>query len=274
MSEVCPSQGDLVGRELGRIATQYREAEYLRGYMQAVLGQVEEAALAICAIPSFFDINTAVGEQLTFLGKRMGFPRCHCVCDPSPVIGVACADTPSLFPIGGFCDGSTWLECEGVAELCLVDDEVYRAHLFARRYQMLGLFDIESLGAALKAVWGPTAWVPQAKNGKVVVAPGRDLTTAEAQRLLVTLRAIPVAPGIGIAMHFGAAPIAGFGEGWAGFCDAVPQDPVFGVACADTPSARPIVGFCQDGTWVNCLPPPAAAGHLLCPVDIDPYVCP
>ena len=276
MSELCPAKGELVATELVRIATQYREAERLRGYMAAVLAQIEDIARATCAIPSFFDLRTAVGEQLTFLGKRMGFPRCHCVCNTRPVIGFACDDPAQapLFPIVGFCDDGAWLGCGGVSDLCISDDEVYRAHLYARRYQMLGLFDIESLGAALKHVWGLTAWIPQASGGQVVISPGRELTASETQRLLITLRALPIAPGIGIALHFGSNMIAGFGEGWFGFCSQVPQQPVFGFDCEAGPNARPIAGFCDaDGVWVNCAPPIVSEGYWLCPVVVDPYAC-
>ncbi|TNC14930.1 DUF2612 domain-containing protein [Methylobacterium terricola] len=274
MIDACPSTGDLVAVELGRIATQYREAEHLRGYMTAALSQVEEIARVTCAIPDYFDIRTAVGEQLTFLGKRMGFPRCHCVCDSRPVVGFACETQTTPYAIVGFCEDSTWLGCDGYAEICLSDDEVYRAHLYARRYQMLGLFDLQSLGAAVRAVWGNAAWIPQAGAGRVVLAPGRDLTTAETQRLSVTLRALPIAPGVGIAMHYGPAPIAGFGAGWAGFCDSVPDQIVVGFDCADEPSQRPIGGFCTDAVWTACAPSVVPAGYWLCPVPIDPYACP
>lgn len=276
MSAGCPASGDLVAVELARIATEYREADRLRGYMAAVLKQIEDIARATCAIPDYFDLNTAVGEQLTFVGKRMGFPRCHCVCNARPVIGFACDDPAqaALFPIVGFCDEGAWLGCGGVSDLCINDDEVYRAHLFARRYQMLGLFDIQSLGAALKNVWGPTAWIPQAGDGRVVIAPGRALTNSETSRLLITLRALPIAPGISIAIHFGDQKIAGFGAGWFGFCSSVPSQKVFGFDCEDGPNARPIAGFCDpDGTWVNCAPPVVSEGYWLCPVPVDPYSC-
>jgi hypothetical protein len=203
--------------------------------MAAALDQVEQIALSTCAIPDHFDLATAVGEQLTFIGKRMGFLRCHCVCNTRPVFGFVCENTPSLHPLVGFCEEGIWLGCDGNSDICLTNDEVYRAHLLARRYQMLGLYDIESLGAALHHVWGATAWIPEAKRGKVVVSPGRDLTSYETQLLPVTLRVLPIAPGMGIAFNFGATRIAGFGQGWA--------------------------GFCENAVW-------------LCPTDIDPYACP
>lgn len=228
--------GSLVESELGKKATQYREAERLIGYMRAVLGQIEVAARAIHAIPDAFDIDSSVGDQLTLIGKRMGFSRCHCVCDATPLYGFVCDDAPSLIPLVGPCEEGSWLGCDGVTDLCISDDEVFRAHLYARRYQMLGLFDIDSLTTALRTIWGPTAWVPEASRGLVTIAPGRALTAAEAQRLSITARVLPIAPGMSLGVHLGSSPILGFGEGWAGPCETPP-------------------------------------GVMLCPTILDPYAC-
>lgn len=228
-----------VAEAIGKVRTQYREAERMLAYFAAVLSQIDDAINATTAIPSFFDLDTAVGDQLTKLGKRLGFPRCHCVCDATPLVGFACSTPLPGPPVVGFCGEGTWRGCGGVSSLCISDDEAYRGHLKARRYQMLGLYDLPSLGAALRSIWGPTAWIPQAQAGRVVLAPGRDLTPAEAQRFSITLRVLPIAPTMEIAAHFGAAPIAGFGVGWAGFC---------------TPGS-------------------AAVGNWLCPAVIDPYGC-
>lgn len=231
----CPAQGDLVEIEIDRIATQYREAQRLIGYMRAVFGEVEDAARAGCAIPENFDILNAVGEQLTFIGKRMGFPRCHCICVPTPVLGFSCGvDEP--IPIAGACEEATWLSCHdgGAGDLCIYDDEAYRAHLLARRYQMLGLFDWASLRTAIQSVWGSPAWIVDTKPGRVVISPGRPLSPAERARLPVTLRILPAAPGVEILMWLGSRLVAGFGTGWAG-------------ACVDA--------------------------QMLCPIKIDPYAC-
>lgn len=257
----------LVARELGRVITQYREAEHFLAYLFAVLSQVEEAARTAALLPSFFDIDTAVGEQLTFIGKRLGFPRCHCVCDAIPVFGFACEDAIPGPPIAGFCEESVWRNCGGVSDLCISDDDVYRAHLVARRYQFLGLYDIDSLTASLRALWGPTAWSPRAERGQVVIAPGRDLTAAEQQRFSITLRVLPIAPTMEIAVHYGALPVFGFGTGWAGLCDGSwfcpvvvdpyscgdpPPAPLFGFENLD--NADIVAGFGDDAsTWAACL---------------------
>lgn len=239
----CPDEGVMVEQEIDRVLTQYRESPNLLGMLRIYLGQVEEAYRAICAIPSFFDIETAVGDQLTLIGKRLGFPRCHCVCVTQPVVGFACGGAYSgPYEVVGFCEGSTWLACgeTGVSDICLDDDEVYRGFLLARRYQALGLFDIASLQAAAMHIWGGAAQVINLEAGRVCVVPGRPLTDDEILMRPIVFRALPIAPGIKSMTSNADGPIAGFGSGWIGFC-------------ADTGE--------PEAEW-------------LCPVDPHPYSCP
>lgn len=217
----CQSPGEMVEAEIDRVLTQYRESPKLLHVLRVYLGQAEEAALAACAIPSFFDIDTAIGDQLTLIGKRLGFPRCHCVCVLPPVAGFDCGGGyTGPYEIVGFCEAGTWLSCRetGVSDVCIDDDEMYRGILKARRYQALGLYDLASLQAAAMHIWGPTASVESARPGTVVVAPGRALTTAEMLARPIAFRALPVAPGIKALTSETSGIIAGFGDGWGGFC--------------------------------------------------------
>lgn len=211
----------LIDREMARIVTQYREASRLKSYAQACLTEVANCAAVICDMPRHFDLETAVGEQLTFIGERMGFPRCHCVCARRRVFGWADCPPDPRYVVGGFCEDVTFIDCvnAGVDEVCLSDDGVYRAFLKARRYDILGLFDLESLSQSLKHVWGADAWVAGMKNGAVVIAPGRTLSDEEERQIQIVARVLPVAPGVAIQIHRGPAPIFGFGDGWGGFCD-------------------------------------------------------
>ncbi len=272
----CPADGELVARELDKIATQYREATWLKAYMAAVLREIEQAGQAACDIPNHFDLLTSTGEQLTFIGKRMGFGRCHCVCVQQPVFGFKCEGHDVVMqPLVGFCEDGSWASCNeaGVGELCIYDDDVYRAHLLARRYQMLGLFDVESLTAAIRIVWGPTAWIVDAHRGRLVLSPGRPLGAEEIRRMVLTLRILPIAPGVEVRMWLRTDPIVGFGEGWAGICKPDEAPTVAGFECDDG-STPDVTGFCEENqTWARCLPPAQAAGVLLCPVRIDPYGC-
>lgn len=216
---------ELIEQHLDLIATEYRESPKLLALARFFLTQLDEVRRVTASIPSYFDLDTAVGHQLTLIGKWLGWPRCHCVCDISPVFGFDCGTESPLFKVVGFCvPDSTWIDCHeiGSSEICLYDDEVYRGYLKARRYQMTGLYDIASLEAAVRHVWGPTAWVPAAGDGRVVLSPGRALLPDEVRQLPLAVRVQPVAPGIRIRLHLPVGRIFGFGEGWGGFCDDPP----------------------------------------------------
>ncbi len=72
-------------------------------------------------MPSYFDLQSAAGDQLTLIGKRMGFPRCHCVCNIQPVFGFFCDGQSTSRPILGFCEDGSWDGCgeDGVSEICI-----------------------------------------------------------------------------------------------------------------------------------------------------------
>ncbi len=265
----CPVPGTLVEGEIDRVLTQYRESPKLLHMIRTYLGHLEQVILAICDLPSAFDIDTAVGDQLTVLGKRLGFPRCHCVCNVQPVFGFACEGTPSIDVIAGFCDdNATWADCGpfGTSDICITDDEMYRGFLRARRYQMLALFNLESLTAAVQNLFGPTATVLDAGVGRVVIAPGRELTAAEMALLQIYPRVLPVAPGIRVRFHFGALKVFGFGDGWGGFCeDWEPDGLPLMVETGDiivTENDDPIITgpLTRDAEW-------------MCAVDTHPYDC-
>jgi hypothetical protein len=240
-----------VEEAIDRVLTQYRESPNLLGLIRYDIGQIADVAVEIDSIPSFFDLDTAVGDQLTLLGKRLGWPRCHCVCTIEPVFGFACdGDNPNQ-QIIGFCEEQwpevwgdswgiirqgIWADCRaaGSGDICFDDDEVYRGYLKARRYQAIQRYQFDDLMAAMAHVWGETTNAFTFRNGTVVVSPGRALNDREQRELPVALRVLPIAPGIRIDVHLYTGPVFGFGEGWT--------------------------GFCEDAQW-------------LCPEPIDPYAC-
>src|SRR5690606_23317054 len=123
----------------------------------------------VCDLPSRFDLDTATGDQLTILGKRLGWPRSHCVCDIQPVFGFECPGVIPSQPLAGLCDpASTWAGCGefGTGEVTITDDDLYRRFLYARRRQFLGLFALDSLEAALAELFGPTAKLLDSGNGR------------------------------------------------------------------------------------------------------------
>lgn len=265
----CPERSELVETEISRVATQYREAQKFLDLMRSYLGQVADVIGAACAIPSFFDIDTSVGDQLTKLGQLLGWPRCHCVCTTQPVYGFPCDDSSPLFPVVDFCDpNGDWADCGpfGFSELCLNDDETYRLFLKVRRYQVLSLYDRDSLREAIQIFWGPTAAIMHAGNGRVVISFGRALTAAETGLLQLYPRVLPIAPGIRSRFHFGPPVVFGFGEGWGGFCEPWAPD---GLALA-TEDGTLIVTEDDEEIFTGPLTKDA---EWMCETDLRPYDC-
>ncbi len=218
----CPTPGALVEIEIDRVLTQYRESPHLLGLMRNLLGEIDDAIQSICAMPEAFDIENATGDQLTLIGKRLGFPRCHCVCAIPPVFGFCAATYVGPYVIAGFCDdGSTWADCDDVGNqiVCIDDDEMYRGFLYARRYQMMNFYDAASLLEAVQFVWGEDAFFRSLSPGQVVIGPGRALTATEVQFIPLVFRVMPIAPGIKALISREVGPIFGFGTGFFGFCE-------------------------------------------------------
>lgn len=274
----CPTPNELIEAELSKVLTQYRESPNLLFLIRTYLSKVEEVYFSICDLPSFFEIDTAVSDQLTLIGKRLGWPRCHCVCTVQPVFGFACEGVPSEYPLIGFCDDGTWLNCSdvfGVGTVCINDDEIYRGFLRARRYQILSFYDIQSLTDAIQTLWGPTAMVIDAGNGRVVIAPGRDLTADETALLQLYPRVLPVAPGIRVRFHFGAVTkVFGFGEGWGGFCEVIDAD---GWIMSPDPDNEEAMHSGNESTGddmeIMVSGPIRQDAPWMCEIDVKPYEC-
>ena len=265
----CPDDFEMVEPRIDRVLTQYRESPKLLHMMRVYLRAAEEAAQAACAIPSFFDLDIATGDQLTILGKRLGFPRCHCVCNIQPVFGFVCEGFPSDYTLVGFCEeNGQWADCGpfGTSDVCITDDEVYRGFLKARRYQMLALYDVASLTAAVRHLFGDQAMVLTAAVGIVVIAPGRELSPGEQALLQIYPRVLPVPPGMQARFHFGTTQVFGFGEGWGGFCE--PWEPDGLVLVTET--GEPLVTEEDDEIITGPLTKDAP---FVCAVDVLPYDC-
>lgn len=269
MTALCPTPDAMVEERIDRVLTQYRESPKLLFLLRTYLRAVAETALRVCDLPEKFDLDTAVGDQLTLLGKRLGWPRCHCICETQPVFGFDCTGVPSGYIQSGFCDDNvTWLECGpfGQSDICINDDEIYRRFLKARRYQVLALYDIESLTEAVRELFGPQAMVLDAGKGRVVIAPNRALTESEQALLQVYPRVLPVAPGIRIRFHFGQVQdIFGFGDGWAGFCIPFGYQLVTDTGALLINEERQMV---TTGSLSDITDP-----DWMCEVDVRPYDC-
>jgi len=265
----CETEDSFVEAGIDRVLTQYRESPKLLHVIRTYLRQLWQARNSICDLPEYFNLDTATGDQLTIIGKWMGFPRCHCVCDVAPVIGFPCAvDVPGSRPIVGFCEGGVWLACgeDGISEICITDDDVYRSLLIARSYQMQARFGWDDLATAIQAIFGPQAKIMDAGHRTVVIAPFRALTDLETAILQVIPRALPIAPGIASRWHFGTFAVAGFGEGWGGFCEEWEPD---GLPLV-TEDGTPLVTEDDDEIFTG---PLTRDADWLCRVDVKPYSC-
>lgn len=216
----CDYSG-LVEEEIDRILTQYRESQNLLGVIRDDLGQIVEVIDAICGLPEKFDIATAIGDQLTIVGKRMGWPRCHCVCVTPPVFGFACETENPNREYVGFCEDGVWADCnpQGAGTICINDDDVYRAFVIVRAYQVLNLYSIEALQACVEMLWGDDAQAINLGHGQVCIRPGRALTATEEMQLPLAFRVLPIAPGIEPRLSRAVGDVFGFGYGHSGFCD-------------------------------------------------------
>lgn len=259
---------ELVEPRMDRVLTQYRESPKLLHVIRTFLGQAEDAARAVDDLPAYFDIESAVGDQLTLLGRRMGWPRHHRVQTLQPVFGFKCDGVGNDRPLGGFCDDTVvWLACAetGTAEVRISDDTLYRRFLKARRYQMTARYDLPGLEAAVRELFGDLAMVLDAGFGRVVIAPYRELTSAERAIVQLYPRVLPLQPGVEARFHFGFVPVFGFGTGWGGFCDAWRSDvPI------DAPPHGSLID--ADSTDITTGVQPRDA-EWMCETDVHPYGC-
>ncbi|QQM29284.1 DUF2612 domain-containing protein [Martelella lutilitoris] len=211
----------IVDDAMGEVLTQYRESPKLLALIRHDLDAMYDVFQRAQALPRKFDILDAEGEQLTLIGKRVGFPREHCICVPVPVLGFDCAPGSQNVNIVGFCAGGSWYACNDAGEgtISIEDDDLYRRHIIARLYQMRQLWGIDSLSAAVKAIWGETATVTNMGGARVCVSPGRLLTEMEGLLIQVSFRALPIPPGIKTYISQATGQVIGFGGGWGGLCD-------------------------------------------------------
>ncbi|MCB1421740.1 MAG: DUF2612 domain-containing protein [Nitratireductor sp.] len=193
----------------------------MQGLIRNYLDQVRQAGEETCAIPPKFDIDTAVGEQLTFLGKRLGWPRDHCKGEQIPVFGFecddACYDGP---PVTGFCSDSNWKGCDGPEHYPyhFADDEFYRKFLKSRVITLTGNWFRPNLERALDILFGDGEAVYFERAGEISIHVARGLTNEERKVRFLYPEVLPVAPGVRVRFVFGEAPVFGFGTGFDGFC--------------------------------------------------------
>lgn len=266
----CRTPDDMVEERLDRVLTQYRESPKLLHLLRTYLRAASAMSLQLCDLHEKFDLDSAVGDQLTIIGKRLGFPRTHCICTVQPVFGFECEGYVPDQPLAGFCEpGSTWAGCGefGTGDITIVDDDLYRRFLKVRVRQAASLFSRADLEASLRDLWGDSAMLLNSSQGEIVVAPGRDLTNDEIALLQIYPRVMPLALGVSVRFHFGTTRVFGFGEGWGGFCEFVDAD------------GEPIQASSGEIITTTAGDDPLETGPLtmdapwMCLIDVKPYSC-
>ena len=285
----------MIDERMRKVLTQYRESPRLLHVIRTYLTAAYAIAAPMADLPAKMSIDSAVGDQLTLLGKRLGFPRTHCICDTSPVYGFECDDEVSLRPIVGFDAllATTEACASGLSSVTIDDDEIYRGLLRVRVRQYLARYDHATLLACMRDLFGDTAEVLHHGQGRVVLAPGRDLTTDEIALLQVYPRVLPIAPGIVTRWFFGQTDrVAGFGDGWLGFDEPVPVPDGAMIAecggelCDTVRTATAIAiengqNLLTEGgsvlytervtvaAYMQC----RQSGDAMCEIDVHPYGC-
>jgi hypothetical protein len=224
----CPDSATLVDQGLDRVLTQYRESPRLLAMVAAGLERLAEVHGALCPLPDFFDIDTAIGDQLTIIGKWLGWPRTHCRGARAAVFGF---ESPDCDPcdtadgpiIGGFCH-SHWDGCPSTDYMpyTFIDDALYRRFLKARVVQLYGDYRRATLTHAVRLLFdADDAAIVREWPGVVQISLGRPFEPGERQILHLYPEVLPVALGVRLEIRgLGApGPVFGFGAGWGELCD-------------------------------------------------------
>ena len=214
---------DLVESRIDKVLTQYRESPKLLFMLRTYLALIADLIDISEGMATHFELDSAVGEQLTYIGNEMGWPREHCVCTPPPVFGLTSGDCAANPLILGFCEvGGSWQNCvtAELGSLRVDDDELYRQMLYVRAYALDRRFDRAALDLCVAILWGEAAQILYDQNGKIVIAIGRELSASESVYLPLYTKVLPVNAGVKVLYHRGSAKnLFGFGFGWGGFCE-------------------------------------------------------
>lgn len=216
----------LVNARVSRVLTQYRESPNLLGLAGAYLAELTDVMDRADAIPDAFDLDTSTGDQLTLIGRWLGFVRTHREARRAAAFGFARDTFKTAYPVGGFCEGAFFACPSGVDFGAQVfdDDAVYRGWLKARRRQInAGLslkYTRSELTQAAGEIFGASAVVVKEKPGVLTICLTRLFTDAEKRLLRLAGRVMPAPPGVRVEWaHADGVPF-GFGDGWGENCTA------------------------------------------------------
>ena len=202
-----------IEQEIDRVLTQYRESPNLLAWLRTYLVQVLDARNALAGIAEAFDLDTAEGEQLSFIGARMGFPRNHPAGKLKTFFGFPGAPAVAT-PIAGWTFGEWKTGPE--TEAASMPDDLYRRFLKTLRHKHRARFLRGDFLLAARELLGPGAHLLNERVGRLQLATGRLLTEDERVRVHLFQEVLPVAPGAVLEV-WEVEKAFGFGEGWGGW---------------------------------------------------------
>jgi hypothetical protein len=216
----CTTVDKFVSENDDEILTQYRESPNLLAILRVYLRHAARMTIDACQIIDHFDLSNdaTVGDQLTIIGKALGWPRCHCAGQKRPVFGFECGDCSDVTPIGGFCEAE-WDCGPEYIEFCFTDDDLYRGFLRARAVTLQSGYSRANLTRAARAVFGSAAVIYEERAGIVGIATGRRLSGIEISIAHLYEQVLPIPAGHRLEIWQSDGPPFGFGDGWGGFCD-------------------------------------------------------
>lgn len=252
---------------INRILTQYRESPNLIGVIRAALSELADVAERGDAIKTAFDIDTSTGDQLTMIGKWLGWPRTHCQGSKAKVFGFACADDDCSvgYPVLGVCEGARFA-CRGAGyeEYTFEDDAIYRRYLKARAISINAArtldYSRDELVGAATDLFGHEVVIVKEGRGQIVLCMTRFFTSDELQILHMAREVLPVPPGVSLTWAHCDGAIYGIGSGWGEICtssfykiikdplDRAPKTDIFGFGpdWAGACEGRFYSGFASD----------------------------
>ena len=165
---ICPTESSNIARAKERLITQYKNSPNINLVIEALVAEATEPVTAMCAASGSFDLENATGEQLTALGDRLGFPRCHCAGAYKPVFGFAfdrqryaCDDEREVY---GMCEADFDCKTAGkTEEVCFSDDAEYRVLLKARAIAVQRVYTSSAINSVLSIIFGTQAYVAGAE---------------------------------------------------------------------------------------------------------------
>lgn len=216
----------LADARLSRVLTQYRESPNLLGLIEAYLLELAEVIERADAIPAAFDIDASTGDQLTLIGKWMGFPRVHPRGQRVRAFGFARDDRPALtYPVAGFCDSRFICEGSDFEAKTFTDDAEYRRFLKARTVSvnaaLSNRYSRDVLTEAASALFGgDEVLVVREGGGEITLCLTRFYTDDEMRLLHMATQVLPLPLGVTVYWaHSDGVPF-GAGAGWGEFCSS------------------------------------------------------